>query len=367
MFLARLGSLNALEKTRASKAWSRWIAGDSPSADSMGRICGLLNHDDLRAVNHHVYSRLKRNKALPTPWHGLVMLILDGHESHSTYRRHCSGCLERDVTVKNQRGETEKRKQFYHRHVAAQLLSKQFPLLLDAEPMRPGEDELATAIRLLERVLRDYPRAFDLVVADALYANPRFFQFVTANGKHALAVLKNESRDLVRDVRSLCEVIAPVEIPSARRTCRCWDVSGLTSWPQVAMPVRVVRSVERWTARRQLDGGLDEQISDWLWVTSLPKTLANTRAVRDIGHSRWTIENEGFNELVTRWHADHVYKHNDDAMLSFWLICLIAFNLFQAFFRRNLKPQARARYTMLHLARLIASSLYAEIPSRVPG
>ena len=64
MFLARLGSLNALEQTRESKFWSRWIAGDSPSADSMGRICALVNHDDLRAANHHLDSRLKRNKAL---------------------------------------------------------------------------------------------------------------------------------------------------------------------------------------------------------------------------------------------------------------------------------------------------------------
>ena len=27
--------------------------------------------------------------------------------------------------------------------------------------------------------------------------------------------------------------------------------------------------------------------------------------------ARWAIENEGFNELVTRWHGDHVYKHDD--------------------------------------------------------
>ena len=367
MFLARLGSLNALEQTRESKFWSKWIAGDSPSADSMGRICALVNHDDLRAANHHIYSRLKRNKALVAPWHGLTALVLDGHESHSTYRRRCDGCLQRDVTVKNKSGDTETRKQFYHRHVTAQLLTKNFPLMLDAEPIRSGEDELAAAMRLLERVLASYPRAFEVVIADALYTDPRFFKFVRERGKHVLAVLKNENRDLIRDVRSLCEVTAPVEIISGKRNCQCWDMAGLESWPQVGMPVRVVRSEERWSVQRQLDGELEEQVSEWLWVTSLPESLAGTAAIRDIGHSRWTIENEGFNELVTRWHGDHVYKHDDSAMLSFWLVCLIACNVFQAFFLLNLKPQAREKYSMLHLARLISSCLYAEIPSRSPG
>ncbi len=367
MFLARLGSLNSLEQTRKSKFWSTWIAGDPPSADSMGRICALVNHDDLRVANHHVYSRLKRNKALVAPWHGLTPLVLDGHESHATYRRCCAGCLEREVTVKSKDGGTETRKQFYHRHVTARLITESLSLMLDAEPIRAGEDELAAAMRVLERVLASYPRAFEVVIADALYTDPRFFKFVRERGKHVLAVLKNENRDLIRDVRSLCEVADPVEILSGKRKCQCWDINGLESWPQVGMPVRVVRSEERWSVRRQFDGELEHQVSDWLWVTTLPESLANTAAIREIGHSRWAIENEGFNELATRWHADHVYKHDDSAMLSFWLICLIACNLFQAFFLRNLKPQARAKYSMLHLARLISSCLYAEIPSRAPG
>lgn len=367
MFLARLGSLNSLEQTRESRFWSRWIGSDSPSADSMGRICALLDHDGLRAATHQVYSRLKRNKALVAPWHGLIALVVDGHESHSTYRRCCPACLEREVTVKNKSGETQTRKQFYHRHVTAQLITKRLPLLLDAEPIRAGEDEVAVAMRLLERVLAKYPRAFDLAIADALYADPRFFKFVREHGKHVLAVLKNENRDLIRDVRSLCEVTAPVEILSGKRKCQCWDIDELQSWPQVGMPVRVVRSEERWSVQRQRDGQLEEQVSEWLWVTTLPQGLAGTAAVREIGHSRWSIENEGFNELVTRWHGDHVYKHDDSAMLSFWLICLMACNIFQAFFLCNFKPQARAKYSMLHVARLISSCLYAEIPSRRSG
>ncbi len=367
MFLARLGSLNALEQTRESRFWRKWIKGDAPSADSMGRICALIDHDGVRAASRHLYSQLKRNKALVAPLHGLSVLILDGHESHSTYRRQCGGCLQREITVKTKDGEKKTRTQYYHRHVTAQLVTRDFHLMLDAEAVLPGEDEIAAALRLLERLLRDYPRAFEVVAGDALYTNPKIFNLVRSRGKHALAVLKNETRDLIRDVRSLVELSAGAEVLCGKRKCQLWDLKDLQTWTQVGMPVRVVRSYERWTVQRQLDDQLEEQTSEWLWVTTLPQSLASAETIRDIGHARWKIENEGFNELVTRWAGNHVYRHDAGAMMTFWLICIVAYNLFQAFRLRNLKPQVRQKYTMLHVARLISSCLYDEIPMRAPG
>jgi len=38
-----------------------------------------------------------------------------------------------------------------------------------------------------------YPRAFDLVLADAAYAEAPFFNFLLAQDKHALVVLKPNS------------------------------------------------------------------------------------------------------------------------------------------------------------------------------
>lgn len=358
MFIARLGSLNALEHTRHSRFWSTWIAGKLPSADSMGRICAVLNHDDLRIANHELYTRLKRNKALPSPWHGLVALVLDGHESHSTYRRCCAGCLTR--TFKTAKGEQI---QYYHRNVTAQLITKDLLLLIDAEPQRPGEDEVGAALRLLDRLLAAYPRAFDVVVADAFYADSRFFNFLISTGKHALAVLKTNPGDILRDALSLFEVTEPVSITAGRKIQTCWDIDGFTSWPQVEKPVRIVRSLERTTVKRQLNKKPEELVSDWIWVTTLPPHMASTKAVVEIGHRRWAIENEGFNETSTRWHADHIYKHNGDAILSFWLICMIAYNVFHAFFIRNLKPALRAKISMLHVSRLITSELHGKIPA----
>lgn len=164
MFWSRLGSLNALELAAGSRFWETWLGESVCSADSIGRFHALLDAGGLRQGIHHIYDCLKRNKALPD-FHGIAAAILDGHESHASYLRHCSGCLERTIHF-----ETGDRVQYYHRHVTLMLLPGPAPLrlLLDHEPQRSGEDEVTTALRLLKRVIPAYPRAFDLVLADAL-------------------------------------------------------------------------------------------------------------------------------------------------------------------------------------------------------
>lgn len=338
--------------------WLReYLHGLSPSADTLGRVLNLAETMTLRQVIHCLYERLKRNKALEPPWHGLVVLIFDGHESHATYHRHCDGCLERKIRV-----DGEERIQYYHRNVTAQLVFRDCRFLLDADTQLPGEDEVACAMRLFERVIVDYPRAFDVVAADALYANSKFFNKIIKHGKDVIAVIKDNRRELLKDVDTMFAGKAPACIFSSSGTeIQCWDEDGFQSWSQVTKPVRVVRTVEtKRPIRRQLDGELEQPpVSSWTWVTTLSPKRAHTQATVAIGHSRWSIENQGFNELVNHWHADHIYKHETTAILNFWLMIMLAYNLFRAFFLRNLKPEFRKRISMLHVARLILAELYS--------
>lgn len=365
MFLSRRGSLHAMEQTRSSAFWARWLGADMPSADSVGRICAGMDVSDVRASIHQVYSRMKRMKALEPPGHGLMLAVVDGHETTASRRHRCPECCQR--TFHTQAGDVV---EYYHRYSVLRLVGRDHSLMLDAEPVRPGEDELAASRRLLERVVDQYPRAFDVVAGDALYANTEWFKFVLARGKHALAVLKDNRPNLLADARTLFEALpASLDEPAGKRRRRCWDSDRFTSWPELSPQVRVVRSLETYTVRRQLDKRTEELTSDWLWVTTLPKPRASTQAVVNMGHDRWTIENQGFNELVNRWHADHVYKHHPTAMLVFFLFALLCLNVFMAFYQRNLKPALRKAVSMLHVAQLVASELYEPIragPALVP-
>ena len=361
LFWARLGSLNALEMAGSSRFWKRWLGRPLCSADTIGRVHSLVYVDQLRAGIHHLYEGLKRNKALPDI-QGIGVAVLDGHESHASYRRHCSGCLER--SIKTEQGE---RTQYYHRHVTL-LLVPDAPagrppvrLLLDHEPQRVGDDEVATALRLLGRVIPAYPRAFDLVLADGLYVTAPFFNFLLARRKHCLAVLKDERRNLFQDVAGLFDYVSPQPGCYGSRQCLWWDFPDRTSWPQVEAPVRVVRSLETYSVRRQLDGIRCSLSSEWIWVTTLPFQQVPTARVVALGHQRWDIENHGFNELVNGWHADHVFKHEPHAMECFLLMAFLAFNIFQAILSLNLKPQLRQGRTRAFWASLMAAEIYQEV------
>jgi hypothetical protein len=360
--LAQLGSFNALEQTADSRAWRGLLGGEPPSADTLGRVAAKMAPDEIRGELRALYDRLKRNKALPAPWHGLIALVLDGHESTASYLRTCEGCLTR--TVHTSAGDREQR---YHKYVAASLVGEGFHVFLDMEELAAGETEVTAALRLLARVRAAYPRAYDVVVADAFYAQAPFFEAVIDSGKDVLVVLKQEERDLYKDVLALCEATRPVSFERGGATVTAWDFEGLTSWPSLNRPVRVVRTLETRRVRRQRNDEVEELHAEWMWVTTLAPTRAPTRAVVDLGHGRWDIENRGFNEGANEWRLDHVYRHEPTAMRVLALMTMLAMNVLHAFHRLNLKPSLRARYTLRHVARLLAAAIYADVPVVASG
>lgn len=354
LMLARLGSLNALEQRKAPAPWVKWLGGPLPSADVMGDVASTLRLDQLRALLRHQHGRLKRNKGFGRDQGGLRFLVLDGHEGVSSYLRTWKECLERVVHFA--KGD---RTQYYFRYVGAYLTNGQQRLMLDAERQLPGEGEIACAMRLLTRIFEQYPRAFDVVCGDSLYMDPKLWKLVRKHKKHLIAVLKNENRDLLVDARSLFENIPSIAFGEKKVRHACWDLNGFTTWPQCGEPVRVVRSLEHTTVKRQKDGKEETVVSEWFWVTSLPPQLASTKTIVRAGHGRWAIENQGFNELSNQWHGDHGYKYHAHALLACTLLLFIAYNLFHAFIERNLKPQARAGRSQKYWADLIAAEFAA--------
>jgi hypothetical protein len=108
--------------------------------------------------------------------------------------------------------------------------------------------------------------------------------------------------------------------------------------------MRVVRSQETYYVRRQATEELTLETSEWIWGINLPPSLASTEPVVRLGHARCNIENYGFNELVNGWQADHVYRHDPNAIEAFYLAVFIAF-IFHAFLILNFKPECRRHKT----------------------
>jgi hypothetical protein len=352
LFVTRLGSLHALEQTRGRRFWMRWLQGPLPSADSIGRVFEGVALEGVREVNYSLYHRFRRKKVFAEE---SAVLIVDGHETSASYWRHCEHCLQR--RVKTAAGE---RIQYYHRNVTAVLHAGRCAFLLDAEPQRAGEDEVGAAMRLYARVVGRVPRAFEVVLADGLYAQTRFVRLVQASQKDVIIVLKENRSDLLEDARGLFSRTSSVIEQQGRRERHLWDEDGFTTWAEKEGPVRVVRSLET-TVVRHTNGNEETRTADWFWVTTLSPDRANTEQVVRWGHRRWAIENLGFNELTTRWHADHVYRHHPNAITAFRLLTIVAHNLYQAFVSRRIQPALRRGRTTLHWAREMAAELYQDV------
>jgi len=349
--ILRLGSLNALKQEFRNnprrRKWEKLLGDGPPSTDAVEYYAERVDIDSLRSVLVLIYFCLQRNRHIRKfRLQGRLALALDGHELFSSYHRSCEKCCRR--TIQTKQGE---RVQYYHRVVVASLVGGPIFLPLDAEEIRPGEDEIAAAARLLERIQKHYPKAYDVVTGDAIYADPRIVSFLRRHNKGLIAVLKENHPELLKDARSVCDMTDPTRWKEGENEYEWWDVEGYTTWESLDIPVRVLRSRE--TKKR----GGEWKTSDWHWVTTLSKAEATTRMIWEAGHGRWEIENQGFNYLVNHCHFNHNFHHHPNAIMAFVLIHLIAYLLTSAFHRFNLKPQARQDCCLSSLIRLFRMTL----------
>lgn len=366
--LLRYTTLHAAERDiRATPSrkqwWQRLLQAAPASADTIARVFRGITSDVLRDALAELAMKIKRHKALDdAKIAGLFVVAIDGHETLASYKRHCAHCSTRRVEVGV--GERlEPREQYYHRVVVMSLVNcGRLRLPLDQEWVGPGEDELAAALRLLERVCKRMPRFFQVITADALYANDRFVRRARELGKDVVVCLKDNHPTAVAEVRDrMRDADGQAWQVNAKRRSMLWDFQNLLGWtPLSSCMLRVVCSREthkrvEHTERRRVEREVEET---WMLATTLPPHVA-ARDIARIGHARWGIENEVFNELVTHWGMNHCRHHHPNAMDAFLLTIYIAYVLFHLFLERNVKLPEKPALTLNSLADLLRESRWA--------
>jgi hypothetical protein len=177
-----------------------------------------------------------------------------------------------------------------------------------------------------------------------------------------LTVLKDDRRELYKDALPLFASHKPKLGKHKSSNCQWWDEEDFDSWKGVKGGIRVVRSVEKTRQKRQATGETVTVQSEWVWATTLPKAIAPTALVVRLGHARWDIENYGFNYLVNAVLADHVYKHDPNAIEAFCLAAFLSVNLLLAFFTLNVKLQHSSQpRTLCFWARVLSAELFIGI------
>jgi len=346
MFFFRSPSLNGVDKDlkrRHACGTGKRPAG-APSERTIRRVFEWLSLMEMRAMVKAMVRVLKDNKVALTlaHTHGLVALAFDGHEFFASPVRGCKQCLERDVHTRDPKtGEKHTHKEYYHRVAVCFVVDCLIPILLDVEPVLPGEAEINAARRLLERVLKDHPRLFDVATCDALYAEKEFLQIIRRANKHFVVVLKDERREVYDEALRLRRHIKPDSWFEDGRRCTVWDIGDLHSWwkgPKV--PLRVIWSEEtyRQPKKGRRRGQTVSVTSTWVWLT-----------IWHFGHKRWHIENRCFHDGVRHWGFDHCFHHHPNAICAFLFTLSIAMILVHTFLKRNLKEPVRKLFTAVAL------------------
>ncbi len=271
-----------------------------------------------------------------------------------TVKRKWPGFCERTHKAQSVEGP-----QYYYRMVVGNLLNTSIDLPLDAEPIAPGETEVAAAQRLVERLCQQNRRFFDMVVADALYMEGPFVNFCVGQGKDVIIVLKDNYPRLKEDAQGLFSQMEPDVWQVHGRTVRVWDLDGFTP-DTMNVPLRVLHTIETYTERLEIKGRIVERevTQSWWWATTIPSTRLRTRDLWKTGHARWQTENNIFNTLGQHWSLNHCYKHDPVAIVNFVLVLFIVFTLVQCFYRRNLKPPIRR---MIHSLIALTHQLHASV------
>jgi hypothetical protein len=271
--VVQIKGLAPLETETQLPQWQRWVGYHQPiSHDTFGYVSARMHPDQLRRAGRWIVRQLKRGKAFEAnKINGLLVVSLDANEQFCSDHRCCADCLRREVTCKDAHGQEVKKTQYYHKQVYAQLSGPQLSVILDFEPMRPGEEECAAALRLLRRLHREYgPRFFDVVVVDSWYANGPFLQTVVeVLGWPVIAVLKQERYEAHQEALALTRNEKPTQVVERDgRQVEIWDVAAVRFTNSYPGPVRVVRVRERWTERQRVGGAWQRQTKEqqWLWV-----------------------------------------------------------------------------------------------------
>ena len=301
----RVGSYLDLAEQTKRRRWQHLIHWPKRlSDDAFDYVAERLHLEDLRHGLASVAQQLKANKALESgKIHGLLFVSLDANEHFHSRSRCCPCCSQRELEELDAQGQKHTVTEYFHRYVVAQINGPKLNVLLDLEPIRPGEAEAGAALRLLGRMRRTYGvRFFDAVTIDAWYVQGPFLNAIEKLGWLWEVVLKQERMEVFQEARQLSAGQKPVEgfdDALRQRQVQLWDVKDLTFTESYGRAVWVVHSHETWTETKVVGGKKTHQpnTSDWWWMLCDKLKGYPVAMAYAAGHRRWGIENKAFNEL----------------------------------------------------------------------
>ena len=338
MVLFKKRSLLKLDQLMRTPAARRFLGRDKPVAVSDSTISRSLSTyflSPLRRYLKSIYTRANGHGKCKIDVYGrkLKAACVDGSMFGGFY-----GCVLQSLGTAN--------------------------LLLDIERTTSKGKELPTTRKMLERVFHDYGDGFvDLFLLDALYLDALYKDKKTIN-----LILSHQSHVLIKTEET--------------RLCIIQDADGLfTHWeddPGIehieGLDVDRMCQYELWSCGGFHHSGVDKTMKvahvkeDYIkedrhedfWVLCTDESLSGLQ-MRELGHIRWRIENNGFKALDEQTNCDHVYTHDTHTFAALMLMLFIGWNLLLLFDLEDIrKGYEQAKWTLDFLSQLLLMWFYVE-------
>ena len=205
--------------------------------------------------------------------------------------------------------------------------------------------------RLIERLKKRHGHFADVIVADALYLNAPFINTLKENGLEGVIRLKDERRMIFQDAERLFKQDEGKKASfwKGKKKIEVWDLSGF-KMEGCPYKLRVVRYHEQ----REENGKETERFM-WL-VTTLE--AADYRVLWEMMHRRWDIEENGFHQLKTYYHAKHCYCR--DAVETIFNLIIIGFNVRELYLYRRSRSFVGSGISRKSINRIFCDELLTE-------
>jgi hypothetical protein len=340
------------------------------SEDTMGYALERQEPAEVFALGCEVARRLKRNGLRRSPQtRGRMVVAVDGIEICSSFVRCCDTCMER--RVKHQvDGQEREDLQYYHRLVAAVVVTTPFPIPLGIRFQKPGEAEVTCAVELLRELDQQLGRRFfDVLVADALYLQRGFVKEVEASHREGVISLKDNQPELLAEAQRRTDGPAETIPATAPEELQLWHAPEVY-WPVADRSVRVVKTgrIQRGNrvrvraekgGKKKTKEAVREESTDY-YATNLQLGLIPPHFISQLGRSRWRIDTEVFQTLTTQAHLKRPSVHRTRALVVLTMIRVIAYTLSWVFYHRQVVSHARhAVPTFSETARLLGYGFLA--------
>ncbi len=224
-----------------------------------------------------------------------------------------------------------------------QVLGGRSPFLLDAEPYEKDGKELPSSTTVIQRAATRHGRGcIEIALGDPLYVSGPFWTACRNCGIHTLVkgeTAKKEDLTILREARALCA--AGGDSPLVERA------QGTDPARGVSYTVSAVRGLKHDSYAGTVKVALVEETRlkhrkgkkanlpnvSAFWVIATDESLT-PEEMRELGHLRWTIENQGFRSLNAHLGSKGTWtrgKSKKEMFPVLLLLMFLAFNLASEF------------------------------------